>query len=422
MAVSYTTAIPVFLLNILLYFHFQMKLQGKKIVLGITGSIAAYKSILLVRLLVKEGAEVKVILTPSAKDFVSPLVLSTLSKNNVLVDLFDEKSWANHVELGRWADLMLIAPLSCNTLAKMANGMCDNLLLAVYLSATCPVMFAPAMDEDMWKHPATKRNINMLQSFGNHLIPVEAGELASGLVGEGRMAEPESIMKTVEGFFLTCSQFKGVKVLVTAGPTYEAIDPVRFIGNHSSGKMGIAIAEELAKRGADVVLVLGPSSQQLTNNSVQLVRVNKAEEMYQKSMEVFPDAQLAIMSAAVADYTPVVTAAEKIKKKDGNMEIELKKTKDILASLGAIKQKGQWLVGFALETTNEKEYALAKLNSKNADMIILNSLNDAGAGFGGDTNKITIFDKNQHEYTFTMKSKKEVAKDIVDTIKKLMHA
>lgn len=416
------TAIPVFLLNILLYFHFQMKLQGKKIVLGITGSIAAYKSILLVRLLVKEGAEVKVILTPSAKDFVSPLVLSTLSKNNVLVDLFDENSWANHVELGRWADLMLIAPLSCNTLAKMAYGMCDNLLLAVYLSAICPVMFAPAMDEDMWKHPATKRNINTLQSFGNHLIPVEAGELASGLVGEGRMAEPESIMQTVEGFFLTGTQFKGQKVLVTAGPTYEAIDPVRFIGNHSSGKMGIAIAEELAMRGASVVLLLGPSSQQINSNTIKLIRVSSAEEMYQKSMEHFPDSQLAIMSAAVADYTPVQVAGEKIKKKEGTMQIELKKTKDILASLGSIKKPDQYLVGFALETTNEKEYALGKLNSKNADMIVLNSLNDVGAGFGGDTNKITIFDKNQQEYSFTIKTKKEVAKDIVNTIKKMMHA
>ena len=399
-----------------------MKLQGKKIALGITGSIAAYKAILLVRLLVKEGAEVKVIITPSAKDFVSPLVLSTLSKNNVLIDLFDENSWANHVELGRWADLMLIAPLSCNTLAKMANGMCDNLLLAVYLSATCPVMIAPAMDEDMWKHPATKRNIDVLKSFGNHLIPVEAGELASGLVGEGRMAEPENILKVVEGFFLTSSQFKGQKVLVTAGPTYEAIDPVRFIGNHSSGKMGIALADELANRGADVVLVLGPSSQQITNNSVKVIRVNSAEEMYQQSIQQFADSQLAIMSAAVADYSPVFAATEKIKKKDGNMQIELKKTKDILASLGAIKQNGQWLVGFALETTNEKEYALGKLNSKNADMIVLNSLNDKGAGFGGDTNKITIFDKNEQEYSFTTKSKKEVAKDIVDTIKKLMHA
>ncbi|MBP6686246.1 MAG: bifunctional phosphopantothenoylcysteine decarboxylase/phosphopantothenate--cysteine ligase CoaBC [Lacibacter sp.] len=399
-----------------------MQLQGKKIVLGITGSIAAYKSILLIRLLVKEGADVKVILTPSAKDFVSPLVLSTLSKNNVLIDLFDENSWANHVELGRWADLMLIAPLSCNTLAKMANGMCDNLLLAVYLSATCPVMIAPAMDEDMWKHPATKRNIDILQAYGNQLIPVEAGELASGLVGEGRMAEPENILQIVEGFFLNGSQFKGQKVLVTAGPTFEAIDPVRFIGNHSSGKMGIAIAEELAIRGADVVLVLGPSSQRLVNTSVQIIRVNSAEEMYRESIAHFPDCQLAVMSAAVADYTPVQSATEKIKKSGDSMQIELKRTRDILASLGQIKKDGQWLVGFALETTNEKAYALGKLNSKNADMIVLNSLNDAGAGFGGDTNKISIFDKNQQEYSFTVKSKKEVAKDIVNTIKHLMNA
>lgn len=416
------TAIPVFLLNILLYFQFQMKLQGKKVVLGVTGSIAAYKAILLVRLLVKEGAEVRIILTPSAKDFVSPLVLSTLSKNNVLIDLFDENSWANHVELGRWADLMLIAPLSCNTLAKMAYGMCDNLLLAVYLSATCPVMFAPAMDEDMWNHPATKKNVSTLQSYGNQLIPVEAGELASGLVGEGRMAEPESIMQTVGGFFLTGTQFKGQKILVTAGPTYEAIDPVRFIGNHSSGKMGVAIAEELAMRGASVVLLLGPSSQQINNNTIEMIQVRSAEEMYQKSMEHFPDSQLAIMSAAVADYTPVEVASKKIKKKEGTMQIELKKTKDILASLGDIKKPGQYLVGFALETINEKEYALGKLSSKNADMIVLNSLNDAGAGFGGDTNKITIFDKNKQEYSFTVKTKKEVAKDIVDTINKLMHA
>lgn len=399
-----------------------MKLQGKKIVLGITGSIAAYKSILLVRLLVKEGAEVKVILTSSAKDFVSPLVLSTLSKNNVLTDLFEENSWANHVELGRWADLMLIAPLSCNTLAKMANGMCDNLLLAVYLSATCNVMIAPAMDEDMWKHPATKRNINLLQSYGNYLLPVEAGELASGLIGEGRTAEPESILQAVESFFLTSSQFKGQKALVTAGPTYEAIDPVRFIGNHSSGKMGIAIAEELAMRGADVILVLGPSSQQVTNSSIKVIRVKNAEEMYERSIEHFPGSQLAVMSAAVADYTPIVTATEKIKKNDGNLHIELKKTRDILASLGTGKKAGQYLVGFALETTNEKEYALGKLKSKNADMIVLNSLNDAGAGFGGDTNKITIFDKNKQEYSFTVKSKKEVAKDIVDSINSMMHA
>lgn len=398
-----------------------MKLQGKKIAIGITGSIAAYKSISLVRLLVKEGAEVKVILTPSAKDFVSPLVLSTLSKNNVLVDLFNEDSWANHVALGRWADLLLIAPLSCNTLAKMAHGMCDNLLLAVYLSATCPVMLAPAMDEDMWKHPSTKRNIETLRSYGNQIIPVEAGELASGLIGEGRMAEPEQIMDTIQGFFLTQTDFKGIKVLVTAGPTYEAIDPVRFIGNHSSGKMGIAIAEELTNRGAEVILVLGPSSQRVTNRLYKLVNVKSAEEMFDESVQHFPDCHLAVMSAAVADYTPIQIAAEKIKKQDDNLQIELKRTKDILATLGAMKKKGQWLVGFALETTNEKEYALGKLESKNADMIVLNSLKDAGAGFGGDTNKISIFCKNKQEYAFTMKSKTEVASDIANTIKQQMH-
>ncbi len=398
-----------------------MKLQGKKIAIGITGSIAAYKSISLVRLLVKEGAEVKVILTPSARDFVSPLVLSTLSKNNVLIDLFDENSWANHVELGRWADLLLIAPLSCNTLAKMANGMCDNLLLAVYLSATCAVMIAPAMDEDMWKHPSTKKNIETLRGYGNHIIPVEAGELASGLIGEGRMAEPEQIFATVERFFLSQSDFKGMKVLVTAGPTYESIDPVRFIGNHSSGKMGIAIAEELTKRGADVILVLGPSSQQVSSRLHKLVNVKSAEEMYTASVLYYPDCQLAVMSAAVADYTPVKIADEKIKKGDGSMQIELKRTKDILATLGAMKRTGQWLVGFALETSNEKEYALGKLESKNADMIVLNSLRDSGAGFGLDTNKVSIFSKNKQEYTFTVKSKAEVAVDIANTIKEHMH-
>jgi phosphopantothenoylcysteine decarboxylase/phosphopantothenate--cysteine ligase len=409
-------------LNILRYFHSQMKLQGKKIAIGITGSIAAYKSISLVRLLVKEGAEVKVILTPSAKDFVSPLVLSTLSKNNVLTDLFAEDSWANHVALGRWADLLLIAPLSCNTLAKMAHGMCDNLLLAVYLSATCPVMIAPAMDEDMWKHPSTKRNIEILQSYGNHLIPVTAGELASGLVGEGRMAEPEAILKKIEDFFLTGTDFNGCRVLVTAGPTYEAIDPVRFIGNHSSGKMGIAIAEELTRRGAEVILILGPSSQPAPHQLYKLVNVKTAAEMYEASVQYFPACALAIMSAAVADYTPVETATEKIKKQDGSMQIELKRTQDILATLGGMKKEGQWLVGFALETTNEKAYALGKLTAKNADLIVLNSLNDAGAGFGGDTNKISIFDKNKQEYTFTVKSKKEVAADIANTIKQLMYA
>jgi len=398
-----------------------MKLKGKKIVLGVTGSIAAYKSILLLRLLIKEGAEVKVIMTTAAKDFVSPLVLSTLSKNKVLLDLFEENSWANHVELGRWADVILVAPLSCNTLAKMANGLCDNLLLAVYLSATCPVMLAPAMDEDMWKHPATKKNIDVLHSYGNVVLPVESGELASGLTGEGRMAEPEKILQTIERFFLSRNDFAGEKILITAGPTYEPIDPVRFIGNHSSGKMGIALAEELTTRGADVILILGPSTQQISIQPAKLIRVNNAEEMYNSSMEYFHNCNIAIMSAAVADYTPLVKADQKIKKTGSSLVIELKQTRDILGSLGNIKKPGQWLVGFALETNNEQEYALDKLKSKNADMIILNSLKDQGAGFGADTNKISIYDKKGNEYSFPLKSKTDVANDIADTIKMLMN-
>lgn len=398
-----------------------MKLKGKKIVLGITGSIAAYKSILLVRLLIKEGAEVKIVLTPAAKDFVSPLVLSTLSKNKVLVDLFDENSWANHVELGRWADLMLIAPLSCNTLAKFANGLCDNLLTAVYLSATCPVMVAPAMDEDMWKHASTRNNIDKIQSYGNVIIPVETGELASGLTGEGRMAEPEVIFEKIERFFLSSNDFAGIKVLITAGPTYESIDPVRFIGNHSSGKMGIALAAELSGRGADVVLVLGPSDQSINCRLSKLIRVKSAEEMYNACMNEFSSCAIAIMSAAVADYTPVEVAEQKIKKAETTFQIQLKRTKDILGSLGAVKNSKQWLVGFALETTNEKEYAIGKMKVKNADMIVLNSLNDEGAGFGGNTNKINIFDKKGNEYSFSLKGKDEVATDIIDTLKKLMN-
>ncbi len=398
-----------------------MSLAGKKIVLGISGSIAAYKSILLVRLLVKQGAEVKVILTPAAKDFVSPLVLSTLSKNEVVIDLFEENSWANHVALGRWADLMIIAPLSCNTLAKMAAGMCDNLLLAVYLSATCPVLVAPAMDEDMWKHPSTKQNINRLQEFGNLIMPVTAGELASGLIGEGRMSEPEDILSFVQQFFLTQTDFAGKKILITAGPTFEAIDPVRFIGNYSSGKMGVAIAEEFAKRGATVELVLGPSSQQVSWPGINITNVISADEMFNACVALFPSCQVAVMSAAVADYTPLIIAKDKLKKNDEELTIELKRTKDILAHLGTLKSNGQVLVGFALETQNEKAYALKKLETKNADLIVLNSLNDQGAGFGKDTNKITIFDKNKQEYSFPVKSKKEVAKDIVDTIKHVVN-
>lgn len=396
-------------------------LQGKKILLGISGSIAAYKSAVLTRLLIKAGAEVKVVMTAAAKDFVTPLSLSTLSKNPVLTDLTENDSWANHVMLGRWADIMLIAPLSCNTLSKMASGLCDNLLMAVYLSATCPVVVAPAMDEDMWHHGTTKKNLTIISGFGNHIIPVENGELASGLVGDGRMAEPQSIIDWLNSFFLSETELKGKKVLVTAGPTYEAIDPVRFIGNHSSGKMGVAIAEEMQKRGAEVTLVLGPSNINI-QGGIKLIKVRSAEEMYQACEKAFPLSDIAIMSAAVADYTPVSVANEKIKKTENDLSVPLIKTKDILKALGDIKTQNQFLVGFALETNNEKEYALKKLKSKNADMIVLNSLQDAGAGFGHDTNKITIFDKAGTAFPFDIKSKKEVAIDIVNTIIKQIHA
>jgi phosphopantothenoylcysteine decarboxylase/phosphopantothenate--cysteine ligase len=396
--------------------------KGKKILIGITGSIAAYKTIYLVRLLVKEGAEVKVVMTPSAKDFVSKLTISTLSKNPVLVDLFDEQSWANHVMLGRWADVMLIAPLSCNTMAKMAHGLCDNLLLAVYLSATCPVAVAPAMDEDMWHHPATKANLEKLESFGNQIIPVEKGELASGLHGEGRMAEPETILKFLADNFFSEKKLSGKKAFVSAGPTYEPIDPVRFIGNRSSGKMGIAIAKELHNRGAEVVLVLGPSKIDLPANGIQVVKVNTAEEMFQACASNFKNADIGIMAAAVADYTPVQAENEKIKKKEDRLSLQLKPTTDILKTLGAQKKKEQVLVGFALETLNEKENALSKLKNKNADLIVLNSLKDADAGFDVNTNKITIFEKGGKEFHFTTKSKQEVARDIVDTIIQLHYA
>ncbi|MBC6492642.1 bifunctional phosphopantothenoylcysteine decarboxylase/phosphopantothenate--cysteine ligase CoaBC [Flavihumibacter stibioxidans] len=397
-------------------------LHGKKILLGISGSIAAYKSISLVRLLIKSGAEVKVVMTPAARDFVSPLTLSTLSKNPVLVDLFAENAWANHVMLGRWADLLIIAPLSCNTLAKMAGGFCDNLLLATYLSSTCPVWVAPAMDEDMWHHPSTKKNLLALQAYGNHIIPVNSGELASGLVGEGRMAEPEEIHLLVLKYFEGVSAFSGKKVLVTAGPTYEPIDPVRFIGNHSSGKMGVAIALELASRGASVHLVAGPGVKLPVHAGIMVSPVATASEMYKVATESFPQMDIAVMAAAVADYTPVNVANEKIKKKDSRLTIELQKTKDILKELGSKKKSDQLLVGFALETNNEKANALAKLQSKNADLIVLNSLQDQGAGFGHDTNKITIYDNTGAEYVYPVKSKVAVAADIADMIYKKLHA
>lgn len=390
-------------------------LSGKKILLGVTGSIAAYKSILLVRLLVKEGAEVKVVMTPSANDFVSGLTLSTLSKNEVLTDLFDEHSWSNHVALGRWADLMVIAPLSCNTLSKMAHGACDNLLLAVYLSATCPVVMAPAMDEDMWRHPATKNNVEALLDHGCQLIPVESGELASGLFGEGRMAEPETILQYLRSFFIHKQDLKGKKALVTAGPTYEAIDPVRFIGNHSSGKMGYAIAEELYSRGAEVTLISGPVSILKRSEKIDLIKVERAEEMYNAAM-LHSNYDIAVLAAAVADYTPVEIAEQKIKKANGVFDLKLQKTRDILQALGEIKKDRQILVGFALETENEIINARKKLEQKNADMIVLNSLKDEGAGFKKDTNKITLLKKSGEERKFETKSKQLVAKDIVDSI------
>ena len=396
-------------------------LQGKKILLGVTGSIAAYKSLLLIRLLIKAGADVKVIMTASAKDFVTPLSLETLSKNPVLIDLFEESSWANHVRLGRWADLFVIAPLSCNTLAKMSQGLCDNLLLAVYLSATCPVVAAPAMDEDMWKHPATRNNLERLISFGNRVIPVENGELASGLYGEGRMAEPEEILLSIERIFFLKGELNQKKILVTAGPTHESIDPVRFIGNHSSGKMGVAIATEFAERGAQVDLILGPSSLPVNRPGIQVTHIESAAQMFDAALAKFPLADIAVMSAAVADYTPMVKAREKIKKNEDHLLLTLTRTKDILKTLGNEKKKGQLLVGFALEDTKERESALSKLKAKNADMIVLNSLNDEGAGFGYDTNKITIFEKDGKEISFARKPKQQVAKDIVDRIVNMLY-
>jgi len=389
--------------------------KGKNILLGITGSIAAYKIAVLTRLLIKSGATVRIIMTPSAKDFVSPLTLSTLSKNHVLTDLSNDDSWANHVMIGRWADIMLIAPLSCNTLAKMAAGICDNLLMAVYLSATCKVVVAPAMDEDMWLHPSTKNNLRQINSFGNYIIPVDTGELASGLTGPGRMAEPESIVNWLYDFFLFDQSLKGKRAMVTAGPTYEQIDPVRFIGNHSSGKMGIAIANELKRRGAEVTLILGPTTVAIPEVA-SVVSVKTAAEMYDACLSLFDKMDIVVMSAAVADYTPVAMQMEKMKKNGENISIELKKTKDILKHLGEIKRDNQVLVGFALETNNEEAYAKIKLKEKNADLIVLNSLNDAGAGFGHDTNKITIFDRLGNTHYFDTKSKAAVAKDIVNTI------
>ena len=398
-------------------------LSGKRIVVGVTGSIAAYKSALLVRLLIKSGAEVKVVMTPSASDFITPLTLATLSKNPVLnsFSVNETGEWNNHVELGLWADAIVIAPATANTISKMANGLCDNLLLAVYLSARCPVFFAPAMDLDMLQHPSAKKNIETLKQFGNHPVDPNHGELASGLVGTGRMAEPEEIIAHLEKFFSNNLPLKGKKALVTAGPTHESIDPVRFIGNNSSGKMGYAIAEELANQGAEVTLVSGPTHLSAPA-SIKIKRVNSAEEMYNECVSVFSNVDITVLSAAVADYKPATKAEQKIKKTSDTLQIELVKTRDIAAELGKMKKNGQLTVGFALETENEKANAEKKIQSKNFDLIVLNSLNDQGAGFSHDTNKISIIDRQGKVKEFSLKAKKEVAKDIVSAIVEHSHA
>ena len=393
-------------------------LKGKHIILGVTGSIAAYKAATLTRLLVKEGASVKVVMTPLAKEFITPLTMATLSKSPIMVDFYNPENgdWNSHVDLGLWADLYLIAPASANTIGKMAGGMADNLLLTTYLSAKSPVMVAPAMDLDMYKHPATQRNLKVLQSFGNIIIEPESGELASGLIGKGRMEEPERIVAFITDYFARQADFKGKKVVVTAGPTYEKIDPVRFIGNYSSGKMGLAIAEELAGRGAEVVLVCGPVNLKTSHPAIRRVDVESAAQMYEVTSKEFVNSDVAVLSAAVADFTPKEKADHKIKRGKDDLLLELLPTKDIAAELGRIKTVSQLLVGFALETNDEEMNALSKMQRKNLDMIVLNSLNDKGAGFSVDTNKVTILDKAGDKTDFEMKTKVEVANDIVDQI------
>ena len=394
-------------------------LSGKKVLLGISGGIAAYKTANLVRLLIKAGAQVQVVMSPASLHFVTPLTLATLSKNPVYSTFYNEEEgngeWNNHVELGLWADLMLIAPATANTLSKMANGNCDNLLIATYLSAKCPVYFAPAMDLDMYKHPSTLDSFHKLKSFGNIMIPAEKGELASGLVGEGRMAEPENIVDFLENDLALKLPLKNKRILITAGPTYESIDPVRFIGNHSSGKMGFDIANEAVNKGAEVILISGPTHLNLQNSSIKLIRVKSAEQMYNACHEYYNEVDVAIAAAAVADYRPKNVANQKIKKKESTLFIELEKTKDILASLGELK-KHQFLIGFALETENEIEHAKQKIQKKNLDLIVLNSLNDEGAGFGQPTNKVTFISKNFDIEPKELKSKEEVAQDIINKV------
>ena len=400
-------------------------LRGKHILLGVTAGIAAYKTASLVRLLVKAGADVRVVMTPAAKAFITPLTLSTLSANPVISDFTDEKDdnaiWNNHVELGLWADLFIVAPTTANTLSKMASGNSDNFLIATYLSAKCPVYFAPAMDLDMYKHPTTQQAIETLESYGNILIPSTFGELASGLVGKGRMAEPEAIVEAVETHILNGLPLYGKKVLVTAGPTYEAIDPVRFIGNHSSGRMGFELAYSAAQQGAEVILISGPSHFKAERKAISTISVTSADEMFDAVHQYYQKVDVAILSAAVADYKPQKSFLSKIKKTTDTLTINLIKTKDILAALGS-KKTAQILVGFALETDNEITNAIKKLKSKNLDMIVLNSLKDAGAGFGGSTNKITIIDKDLNQTDYPLKSKSEVADDIIQKIIIQIHA
>jgi phosphopantothenoylcysteine decarboxylase/phosphopantothenate--cysteine ligase len=397
-------------------------LKGRKILLGVTGGIAAYKAAVIIRLLVKEGAEVKVIMTPLAKEFITPLTLATLSKNPIFVDFFDPEDgrWNSHIELGLWADLFLIAPATANTMGKMASGIADNLLLTTWLSARCPVFLAPAMDLDMLAHPATAGNIEKLKSFGCHIIEPDTGELASGLEGKGRMAEPEAIVRELSEFLskkkITELPLLGRRVFVNAGPTVEPIDPVRYIINYSSGRMGIALADEAARLGAVVTLVLGPVNIMPSEKNVVTVPVRTAAEMKEASLEAFRECDIAILAAAVADFTPEVTKDTKIKRGEGDMVIRLKPTEDIAATLGQIKEKGQFLAGFALETDNEVENAMGKLRRKNLDMIILNSLRDEGAGFGHQTNRVTIIDSNNNIDKFELKTKDEVASDILKKI------
>lgn len=398
-------------------------LEGKKVLLAVCGSIAAYKAAFFVRLLVKSGAEVKVIMTESAKDFITPLTLATLSKNPVLSSFYQSEKgeWHNHVELGLWADLMIVAPVSANTLSKLANGAADNLLTAVYLSARCPVMVCPAMDLDMYQHPATRRNLKTLADYGNIIVDAESGELASGLSGEGRMAEPEHILEKVKSFFQQTQSFVGKKVMMTSGPTHESIDPVRFIGNHSTGKMGKAIALELANRGAEVEFISGPAAHAPHHPLIRVTKVTSAEEMFEAAKAYFEMSDIGIFTAAVADYKPETMATSKLKKKEQALQITLVPNPDIASQLGAMKKKHQFTVGFALETDEEQVNARKKLESKNLDVIVLNSLNHEGAGFAHDTNKVSIFDRHNKEQHFELKSKVEVAKDLVDFIEQSLN-